>query len=1048
MYLLDGQNRNATAGRAALRAGPGGNGTSSLAGDRAATDVVVRDGALREPWTTYNNLAVSQRVEVKAGAPPPRGHAIAVRTLPGGSIIFASTEPQPGAAAVRLGILSDDSNLFLRLEGTWAGPAPAGAPGRLNMVAQTTLDRHPDFVRGEMSRLEIGLPGPHPELWSWNTLQVGEFSKSEGSFMLSSVAFGPAAAGEGADEGAAGAGGEGDDGEPFVVVDAFIEEPPRLNGTAGGGAPGDHLAGRAIYNQGLGLAALWYITTDPPVYYELYYPYRSELDGEATVVRALMGPDGVFKFGTTPAVSSHYSLELVWQVAHTDMTISASGAAGAGGAPAVEGQPLVLSSLRRMRSWEWCRTVVPLALLTAADNVTDIAIADLSGEGSFFLLEQANLVRRDAAEDASVTVECGDSLRELAPPPVWVVSVRDGANPVEFQNNDVINGSKSGISGPFTGSAGPGALDLPDWAIGLMVAVASILLATVICVIGIMWYSPMGRMLRKNKHKGVHRFRRQSLFCVALNETVREVFDDVRERLCMPGDPEGIVEPTVLVSTVKEKDAEAWGWSAKPGGARRDPVAVRDCGDPEGALGGAFPTEYRRSATMPSPSRDSVATPAPTTGRTGATTWRSEEPPAEGAAAGTAPSTERTGASEGAPVPPACEIEASPTPRRANTPETPDLARCTAEELEQHYALSTARGSTARSADRIEARMEHTRRTLLRTVDQLAAARVALESAKSKKPGAAGPGQFRRTQSEMVPLRSSRSRPALDAQVKLLEGVWHKCMAELNHIHNAARGAQALDATPFHGEPSAAPGPEPDAGQVVLTGLRNMEVNFEHDIAIQGIVGTGSSGVVYYGTFKGKPAAIKVLHESDKISSDQLRSFRAEVEVLATLKHENIVQFFGGCSRRPNVSIITELCEGGSLYSMLHEQHKVPEYGTLLKIAKEIAAAMAYCHRKSVIHRDLKSHNVLLTRDGVVKVADFGIAREQQKTFLDTKHIGAGTVAYMAPEIFSNAYVDEKCDVYSFGVIIWECLCGQRPWEDKVSSTCGSTCVARQGRGD
>jgi serine/threonine protein kinase len=119
---------------------------------------------------------------------------------------------------------------------------------------------------------------------------------------------------------------------------------------------------------------------------------------------------------------------------------------------------------------------------------------------------------------------------------------------------------------------------------------------------------------------------------------------------------------------------------------------------------------------------------------------------------------------------------------------------------------------------------------------------------------------------------------------------------------------------------------------------------------------------------------------------------------------------------------------------MLHTNQKQPEYGTLLQLAEDVASAMDYCHGLDppIIHRDLKPQNILLRRDGRAQVADFGIARMRQGTFVETKHLNAGTVAYMSPEIMQGRKVDEKCDVYSFGVIMWECLTGEKPWSDKL----------------
>ena len=102
-------------------------------------------------------------------------------------------------------------------------------------------------------------------------------------------------------------------------------------------------------------------------------------------------------------------------------------------------------------------------------------------------------------------------------------------------------------------------------------------------------------------------------------------------------------------------------------------------------------------------------------------------------------------------------------------------------------------------------------------------------------------------------------------------------------------------------------------------------------------------------------------------------------------------------------------------------------YDEILVLADEIADALAYLH-PSVVHRDLKSQNVLLDRDGRSKVCDFGIAKFKERTFLTTKNVQAGTPAYMAPELFRAQEANELVDVFSFGVLLWECFTGEVPW--------------------
>ena len=162
-----------------------------------------------------------------------------------------------------------------------------------------------------------------------------------------------------------------------------------------------------------------------------------------------------------------------------------------------------------------------------------------------------------------------------------------------------------------------------------------------------------------------------------------------------------------------------------------------------------------------------------------------------------------------------------------------------------------------------------------------------------------------------------------------------------------------------------------------------------------------------------------MLHNSGALSPQQLDSITAEILLLQNLRHPNVINFLGACLDPPNPCLILEYAEGGSLHNMLHTCQKVPQYGTLLQLAEDVAEGMAYCHSLDppIIHRDLKPQNILLRRDGRAQIADFGIARMRRTTFIQTAHMNAGTVAYMSPEIMQGGKVDEKCDVYSFAMV-------------------------------
>ena len=221
------------------------------------------------------------------------------------------------------------------------------------------------------------------------------------------------------------------------------------------------------------------------------------------------------------------------------------------------------------------------------------------------------------------------------------------------------------------------------------------------------------------------------------------------------------------------------------------------------------------------------------------------------------------------------------------------------------------------------------------------------------------------------------------------------------------------------------------------------EICYESDIDLGILIGSGAFGSVYRATWRKKDAkrsvivAVKMLHISHATARD-LAAFRSEVALLSRLHHPNIVRFYGACPAPPNVCLVVELAEGGSLHNLIHGvDDEAPgvgalPYAQLIRIATDVAEAMAYLH-PDVVHRDLKTQNVLLDGMGRAKVCDFGIAKFKERTFLSTKNVQAGTPNYMAPEIFGNESVSEACDVFSFAVLLWEMLTGLQPWGEATN---------------
>ncbi|MBA0616311.1 hypothetical protein Godav_016367 [Gossypium davidsonii] len=203
-------------------------------------------------------------------------------------------------------------------------------------------------------------------------------------------------------------------------------------------------------------------------------------------------------------------------------------------------------------------------------------------------------------------------------------------------------------------------------------------------------------------------------------------------------------------------------------------------------------------------------------------------------------------------------------------------------------------------------------------------------------------------------------------------------------------------------------------------------------------IGEGAHGKVYEGRHGDRIVAIKVLHRGSTVEERAaLESrFAREVNMMSRVKHENLVKFFGAC-KDPLMAIVTELLPGMSLRRYLVSiRPKVLDLHVALNFALDIARAMDCLHANGIIHRDLKPDNLLLTANQrSVKLADFGLAREESVTEMMTAE--TGTYRWMAPELYSTVtlrqgekkHYNNKVDVYSFGIVLWELLTNRMPFE-------------------
>ncbi|XP_061990758.1 serine/threonine-protein kinase STY13-like [Rosa rugosa] len=208
----------------------------------------------------------------------------------------------------------------------------------------------------------------------------------------------------------------------------------------------------------------------------------------------------------------------------------------------------------------------------------------------------------------------------------------------------------------------------------------------------------------------------------------------------------------------------------------------------------------------------------------------------------------------------------------------------------------------------------------------------------------------------------------------------------------------------------------------------------------------GAFGKLYRGTYNGEDVAIKILErpENDPEKAQIMeQQFQQEVKMLATLKHPNIVRFIGGC-RKPMVwCIVTEYAKGGSVrqFLMRRQSRSVP-LKLAVKQALDVARGMAYVHGLGLIHRDLKSDNLLIFSDKSIKIADFGVARIEVQTEGMTPE--TGTYRWMAPEMIQHRPYTQKVDVYSFGIVLWELITGMLPFS-KMTAVQAAFAVVNKG---
>lgn len=225
------------------------------------------------------------------------------------------------------------------------------------------------------------------------------------------------------------------------------------------------------------------------------------------------------------------------------------------------------------------------------------------------------------------------------------------------------------------------------------------------------------------------------------------------------------------------------------------------------------------------------------------------------------------------------------------------------------------------------------------------------------------------------------------------------------------------------GEVEAAAEEQAIPGALAIAGVR-----LAHKIA------EGTLAEVYRGTQRSlsRSVAVKVLKPSITPASQLGRRFLREASLLSRVSHQNVPHVYDSGESDGRPYIVMELIEGASLRKVMDAQQPMP-IEAAVAIARELASALAHVHALGVVHRDVKPANILLSRRGEVKLTDFGIARD-----LHEPHDGLGVVgtpAYMSPEQVLGDRVDDRSDLFSLGILLYEMITGRRPFEEEAGRT-------------
>jgi len=195
-------------------------------------------------------------------------------------------------------------------------------------------------------------------------------------------------------------------------------------------------------------------------------------------------------------------------------------------------------------------------------------------------------------------------------------------------------------------------------------------------------------------------------------------------------------------------------------------------------------------------------------------------------------------------------------------------------------------------------------------------------------------------------------------------------------------------------------------------------------------IGGGGMAVVYKAkcTLLNRFVAIKILRSEFTNDEEFVKRFRIEAQSVASLSHPNVVSIYDVGDQDDVHYIVMEYVDGMTLKEYINK-HGALNWQDAIKITIQICSAIEHAHKNKIVHRDIKPHNILMTKEGIAKVTDFGIARAVTSSTITMVGSTIGSVHYFSPEQARGGFIDEKSDLYSLGIAMYEMVVGRVPFD-------------------